>query len=201
MFGTESSPQGYPPPVQGQPQYAPQGYYVPQPPKKSHKVRNILIGVLVFFVIAAMAANMGGGSTKQTASADAGLNTPVRDGSFEFVVTSVERGIGTVGDNPYLQKNAQGAFTIVHLTVKNIGDKPESFVPGSQKVFDAAGREFTNDAAAALNLEAETSLLAEINPGNTVTAAVVFDLPAGSDAKTIELHDSLFSGGVVVKLD
>ncbi|CAM3685799.1 DUF4352 domain-containing protein [Smaragdicoccus niigatensis] len=201
MFSTESSPEGYPPPVQGQPQYAPQGYYVPQPPKKSHKVRNIIIGVLVFFVIAAMAANMGGGSTKQTAAADAGLNTPVRDGSFEFVVTNVERGIGTVGDNPYLQKNAQGAFTIVHLTVKNIGDKPESFVPGSQKVFDAAGREFTNDAAAALNLEAETSLLAEINPGNTVTAAVVFDLPAGSDAKTIELHDSLFSGGVVVKLD
>ena len=76
MFGTESSPQGYPPPVQGQPLYAPQGYYVPQPPKKSHKVRNILIGVLVFFVIAAMAANMGGGSTKHTASADAGLNTP-----------------------------------------------------------------------------------------------------------------------------
>ena len=197
MFGTENAQPGYPQPVQG----PPQGYYAPQPPKKSHKVRNVIVGVLVFFVVAALAANMGGGSSARSNVAEAGINTPVRDGSFEFVVTGVETGIGTVGDNPYLQKNAQGAFTIVHLTIKNIGDKPQSFLPGNQKVFDTAGREFTNDASAAINIEAETSLLAEINPGNTVTAAVVFDLPTGSVATTIELHDSLFSSGVVVKLD
>ena len=39
-----------------------------------------------------------------------------------------------------------------------------------------------------------------VNPGNAITAKVVYDLPAGATLATIELHDSGFSRGVKVPL-
>jgi len=40
------------------------------------------------------------------------------------------------------------------------------------------------------------------NPGNTVRAVILFDLPKGDRAvkAELELHDSAFSGGVTVSL-
>ncbi|MFI7004031.1 DUF4352 domain-containing protein [Nocardia sp. NPDC050175] len=129
-----------------------------------------------------------------------GLNTPVRDGKFEFVVTEIQTGLGVVGDNPYLQRKAQGAYTIVSITVRNTSDKPQGFSPSSQYLFDAQNRKFENDAMAAINLQADTSVYANLNPGNTVTAQVVFDLPADAVPSHIVLHDSMFSGGAKVTL-
>ncbi|WP_433666914.1 DUF4352 domain-containing protein [Nocardia sp. CA-136227] len=129
-----------------------------------------------------------------------GLNTPVRDGKFEFTVTEIQTGIKTVGDNPYLRKTAQGSYTIVSLTVRNIGKVPYGFSPSNQDVYDAQNRKFSNDAAAAINLQSDTSLYAEINPGNSITAQVVYDLPADSTPDHIVLHDSMFSGGATVSL-
>ncbi|WP_306359211.1 DUF4352 domain-containing protein [Nocardia sp. CC227C] len=129
-----------------------------------------------------------------------GLNVPVRDGKFEFIVTDVRSGITEVGDNPFTRKQAQGAFTIVSLSVRNISDVPDSFAPGSQDLYDTENRKFDNDSMAAMNLQAETSLYARINPGNSITAQLVYDLPAGSVPDHIVLHDSMFSGGVKVSL-
>ena len=39
-----------------------------------------------------------------------------------------------------------------------------------------------------------------INPGNTVEVKVVFDMPKDAVPATIELHDSMFSGGAKVAL-
>ncbi|MFI6170824.1 DUF4352 domain-containing protein [Nocardia sp. NPDC051052] len=129
-----------------------------------------------------------------------GLNTPVRDGKFEFVVTGVQVGVGEVGDNPYLQRKAQGAYTIVSMTVKNTSNKPQGFSPSDQYLFDGQNRKFENDSMAAINLQADTSMYANINPGNTVTAQVVFDLPADAVPSHVMLHDSMFSGGAKVTL-
>lgn len=62
------------------------------------------------------------------------------------------------------------------------------------------GREFGPDTSAALNLDTDVAFWDEINPGNTVTMPVVFDMPAGAVPDAIELHDSMFSGGVTVSL-
>lgn len=105
-----------------------------------------------------------------------------------------------VGDNPYLQRKAQGAYTIVSITVKNTSNKPQGFSPSAQYLFDAQNRKFENDAAAAINLQPDTSLYAGVNPGNTVTAQVVFDLPPDAVPSHIVLHDSMFSGGTKVTL-
>jgi hypothetical protein len=39
-----------------------------------------------------------------------------------------------------------------------------------------------------------------INPGNSIQVVVSFDVPPGANGGTLQLHDSVFSGGVDVVL-
>ena len=215
---------------QGQP-YAQQPYGaapIPGPPQpKKKRTWPWLLGAIVVLLIV-ISALSGGGSDKSDdtassgstsaasgggdAAVDAGansdndkpavgLNTPVRDGKFEFVVTGVESGVAEVGDNPYLTEKAQGQFVIVSLTVKNISDKPQSFAPGSQKLVDDQGRSFESNTSAQVALGgSDITIWDNINPGNAVQAKVVYDMPAGAVPARIELHDSMFSGGESVSL-
>ncbi len=113
----------------------------------------------------------------------------------------MEAGLASLGDNPFLAEEAQGRFVIVTMTVTNISDAPKGLSPSDQKLIDAQGREFSPpDTSAALNLDTDVAFWDEINPGNTVTMPVVFDMPAGAVPDAIELHDSMFSGGVTVSL-
>jgi hypothetical protein len=48
--------------------------------------------------------------------------------------------------------------------------------------------------------QAEKFFLQEINPGNSVSGIVVFDVLTGQTPDHLELHDSLFSGGVTVNV-
>ena len=200
-------------PYPGQP--APYGTPPPPPAKKKRKWPWIVLAVIAFLVVVSVATGGGdkdeataAGSTTAgavaTAKADpkaVGLNTPVRDGKFEFVVTGVQTGLAEVGDNPYLAKKAQGQFVIVSMTVKNIGTKPQDFSPSSQKVKDAQGRSFESDSMAQIALgDSDVPVWDNINPGNTVQVKVVFDMPKDAEPATIELHDSMFSGGATVAL-
>ncbi|WP_068159362.1 DUF4352 domain-containing protein [Rhodococcus phenolicus] len=194
------------------------GFPPAQPPKKKRKWPWIVGGIVAVFVVASMA---GGEDDNPSGSANsdnparvvdapaaapvkdntpAAMNTPVRDGKFEFVVTGVESGLASLGDNPFLAEEAQGQFVIVTMTVTNISDAPKGLSPSDQKLIDAQGREFGPDTSAALNLDTDVAFWDEINPGNTVTMPVVFDMPAGAVPDAIELHDSMFSGGATVSL-
>jgi len=128
-----------------------------------------------------------------------GIGIAVRDGKFEFTVTSVETGVATVGDE-YLNAQAQGQFVLVHMTVTNIGDRAQMFDGSSQKLLDSAGREHSADSSAAIYLGDANSFLTDVNPGNSVEGTVVFDVPADAVPTSIELHDSMFSGGAEVSL-
>ena len=130
---------------------------------------------------------------------DAGLNTPVRDGKFEFTVTKVQPGVKQIGDE-YLNQQAQGQFVLITVTVKNIGDKPQTMFDSNQKLTDDQGRSFSPDSAAAIYLKNNDIWMKEINPGNTLTGTLVYDMPAGAKATKLELHDSMFSGGTTVSL-
>ncbi|WP_026343282.1 DUF4352 domain-containing protein [Nocardia sp. BMG111209] len=212
--------QPFPPPPPGYPPYA--GNF-PQPPrKKSGTGRILLIVVVSIIALCGVGGLLTHGSSKSASPTPAaagapgakaaagagdsngrssvGPNTPTRDGKFEFTVTAVQSGVATVGNNSFLQKTAQGAYTIVSITVHNISAVPYGFSPSDQTLFDSQNRKFANDASAAMNLQPDTSLYADINPGNTVTAQVVFDLPADATADHIVLHDSMFSGGTTVSL-
>lgn len=129
----------------------------------------------------------------------AGIGTSVRDGDFEFVVQGVEAGKAEIGGE-YLSTKAQGQFVLVTVQVTNIGDKPGTFFGSNAKAVDSQGRGVSASTEAAIYLEDSNSLYEEINPGNSVTGTIVFDVPTGTSLDSIQLHDSMFSDGATVKL-
>lgn len=174
-----------------------------------HKVLSV-IGVFVILGVIGTAANggsstnttNGGGSSANSDTAkNAKLNEAAVDGKFEFTVASIECGKPNVGSNPYLQKTAQGQFCLLNMTVKNVGDQAQTFDSSNQYLFDASGAKYSADSQASLYANPENStFLNQINPGNSVTGAIVFDVPKDKTPITAELHDSIFSGGVKVAL-
>lgn len=130
----------------------------------------------------------------------AGLNTPVRDGNLQFVVTKVQTGVSRVGDQ-YLGQKAQGQFVLVSVTVTNVGKSAETFTDSEQKVKDTQGRTFSADSSADIYIQDNQVLLQEINPGNSARGVLAFDMPVGATPVSITLKDlSLFSGGTTVAL-
>lgn len=164
--------------------------------------------VLFFGGCGALVAIVGSSAGEKTTSAggkgskadsSAGVGQEVRDGKFAFTVT----GVRTSPDTG--TSKARGEFIIVTMTVKNTGNEPQSFFVENQKLFDGDGKQFAADSMAAIELNSgangeNTSMLVNMNPGFTITAQVPFDVPPGTKATVIELHDSAFSGGVKVKL-
>jgi hypothetical protein len=133
-------------------------------------------------------------------AASAGIGTEVQDGSLAFTVTDVETGVRVLGDS-FLRTEAQGMYVLVHVSVRNIGSESETFTGANQTLLDAQGREFTADSSAALiNVPDSESFFTPINPGNTVEGVLVFDVPEGLSPAAIELHESVFSSGVLVTL-
>ena len=181
---------------------------------KRHKILTV-IGVIVLLAIIGGAAgggnktsnNSGTTNTNETKKAEqakpamAKLNEVARDGKFEFTVASVECGKASVGTNEYLTKQAQGQFCLVNVTAKNIGSEAQTFDSSSQYLYDAANSKFSADGTASLYANPQGStFLNQINPGNSVSGILVFDVPKDKTPVTAELHDSPFSGGVKVTL-
>lgn len=134
-----------------------------------------------------------------TALDAAGIGDAVRDGQFEFVVEGVEKGLTNVGGE--FGENAQGEFTLVTMTVTNTGDEPQLFVDSEQSGTDSQGPGgLAGHDRGHLRNEGTEGFLAEINPGNSITVKVVYDLPAGETPTGLMLHDSIFSGGAAVEL-
>ena len=200
----------------------PQGSFQQQPPqpkKKNFFMRHkILTALLALIVIIGLGSAIGGGSKDsdpKTASSSAPsgeaknnnggtelakMGTPVQDGKFTFTVLDVQRGKTVVGES-FMQEKAQGEFTIVKLSVKNTGDKPQTVFDSNQKAFSDAGQEYSPNTSASIAMPNNSNFFVkEINPGNSVTGYMVFDAPVGTKLTSIELHDSAFSGGVKASL-
>ncbi|GAA2650439.1 MULTISPECIES: DUF4352 domain-containing protein [Streptomyces] len=176
-----------------------------------HRLLTVLLAVTTGLVILGVLGSLGGQdstapppATKAKAKAVTdsgrlpGVGEPARDGKFEFTVTRLQPGVGHIG-GAYGQ-DAQGQFYLVHMTVKNIGDRARTFDGADQKLIDRNGSKYSADTAAAIHLDGSDSFLQQINPGNAVDGIVVFDVPKNADPVRIELHDSLFSGGTTVDL-
>ena len=216
-------------PYRQQPRFmpgAPPPPYQPPPPprRKRHWIRNGLLGLGTFIVviIAVSAALGGGGKNGSTPSATsssapsatssappaaaaakaAALGTPVRDGKFQFTVTSVTQAKSAGDTADGLGDTAQGEYTILHVTVTNISSAPQTLDDGAQYVYDASGRKYDVSTSADIDLNSasgsDSVFLNDINPGNTVHGQLAFDMPTGAKAVKAELHDSPFSNGITI---
>jgi hypothetical protein len=190
-----------PPPQQYAPQYPPQQYG--PPPKKKSKTGLVLAIVLCAMIVLCgggvlVAAKIGKSASKPQATV--AMDTPARDGKFEFVVKSASCRNAQVG-TATLGKAAQGQFCLVTVSVKNIGTKAQTFDSGDQHARGADGTKYDSDPTAEIyvNKDANT-LFNEINPGNTATGVLVFDIPKTAKLASVELHDSAFSGGISVTI-
>ncbi|WFR72424.1 DUF4352 domain-containing protein [Prescottella defluvii] len=114
-------------------------------------------------------------------------------------MNGVEAGVPSVGVNEYLAQKAQGQFVLVRMTVRNIGDRAQSFTTSAQKLVDAQNRQYSVDSMATITLDQGVAY-EQINPGNSVEATIVFDVPPGTVPAVLEVHDSVFSGGESVLL-
>lgn len=179
---------------------------------KRHKILTVILGFIVLGVIVSAAggsdsnksASTGSGSSVKTESKEtvAKVGEPARDGKFEFTVKSVTCGKSSVGTNQYLTKTAQGQYCLMDLTIKNIGNEKQSLLSSDQKLFNAAGQEYSADDTATMYNSTDTASTwyNDINPGNSVSGVIVFDLPKDQTPVSAELHDSAFSNGIKVTL-
>jgi hypothetical protein len=129
----------------------------------------------------------------------AGIGDPVRDGKLEFTVTKVKCGVAQVGSE-FLNEKAQGQFCLVTLKVHNTGNAPRTLSDSNQVGYAGKNRYSPNTTAGIYANDQNNAFLNEINPGNEVTAVIVFDVPRSVKLSKLVLHDSAFSGGVDVTL-
>ena len=125
----------------------------------------------------------------------------VRDGRFAFAVTSVHRPSKTLTDRLGATDTAEGVYVIVRVDVTNIGYEARTLSATDQFLVDDSDQRFGTSSATSSLAGAEMIFLEKINPGHTVRdAPLLFDVPAGTTIASIELHNSLSSTGVKIRL-
>ena len=180
-----------------------------QSPRKMSALGVLGIIFLVFCGIGLISAMIASGINKGDSSPQAALPSAVgvlvRDEGFNFVVNSFkcgEKEIST-GDVVVSRATAQGQFCRLNITVTNSGDTTNRIRAYDQYLFNAKEQRFEYDAhatsvAAGNYIGAEIN--EDINPGNSVTADIVFDIPLSDTPSLAELHGSTESKGVRVSL-
>ncbi|OBH02229.1 hypothetical protein A5696_11780 [Mycobacterium sp. E2699] len=118
------------------------------------------------------------------------LNHEVRDGKFAFTVHRVNVGTPGIGIH-----TAQGAFVLVDITVRNIGDELRAMYCQNEELNDLAGKTY-DDAVTAGGGEDTI----EINPGKQARVTCAFDVPKGMLAAAVEVHDRVCSSGATVQV-
>jgi hypothetical protein len=92
-------------------------------------------------------------------------------------------------------RTAEGTFVIVSLRVRNIGDWPRTVYCQNQRLTDLRGRTYDNAVPVGAGEDTDN-----IQPGKQVDVQCAFDVPVGTLAGAVDIHDQPFSGGVTVRV-
>jgi hypothetical protein len=119
---------------------------------------------------------------------------------FGLTVTGLRCGVPSIGPEGMEQK-AAGQFCLLDLEVTNNGGEPKLFDSGAQRVYDTNGVAYAvaEQAAGFLN-DHSFPLLAEVEPGETVTGVLPFDVPSDVRLSTATLASAMSTPGVRVTL-
>ena len=179
-----------------------------------HKILTVIGAIIVIAIIASAAggskSSTGSGSSKSSSSASkkpaattAKIGQPADDGKFQFTVNSIKCGETSLSDSlGNVESTAQGQFCRLNVTVKNIANQPQSLDETAQYLYSAQGAKYSTDTDADIWAQPsdQDPWDNDINPGNSLTSDIMFDVPKNVTPVTAELHDSSLSGGVKVSL-
>jgi hypothetical protein len=120
-----------------------------------------------------------------------------RAGNFAYVVHRVET-TDVIADPEYPDHNvsAAGQFVVVKLTATNVSGHRQTLRTAFDTVFDGSAEYGVDDAA----WRYVGAARAEVGPGKSIEAAVVFDVPKGADLDSIVFRDGRFAESVAVAL-
>lgn len=161
------------------------------------------LGIFIFHIISSTVKGVTTSDNRPTkikTQPDALMGQSVRDGKFSFVIKSIQCGATTIGDSVSTD-TALGKFCIVRLSVTNIGKVANTVDTSSQKLLDSNGTRYDAQFSAGANLPGNSEFEGmNLNPGLSVSGAIVFDVPKTLIPVTLEVHDGSFSGGKQVSL-
>jgi hypothetical protein len=171
----------------------------------------LLVGAAALFgLLAAALVSRGGGGQPRVATAsptaDPGtqpvMGQEAHEGGLGFVVTGFDCQPAQTDANG-ASRLPQGRFCFLALTVKNVGDGPESFSGRFQNLLDAQGRRYGPDDKATQaypDNQVRDFLFEQINPGNEISGVLVYDLPRSIEAGQALLRRTPRSTGITIRL-
>jgi len=160
----------------------------------------IVIGVGVYFYVNHYLNTVDIPQPANT-SAAVSIGFPQEDGQLTFVAESkLQCGIQQIGsDGDTL--SAQGQFCKIKITITNHSSTPsDGFDVSAEQLVDASGSKYEASDQASIYTNDTTLDLASINPGNSVTGYLYFDVPKDANPSYLEVHDSSLSNGADILL-
>lgn len=115
------------------------------------------------------------GNTSSSEEETYSIGQVVKVGNVEYTVNSTSQ--ASMVGSEYLGETAQGIFILVNVTVKNNGKESLTVSDSFFKLYQEDIEYESNSAASLYANDDNSFFLEEINPGNSVTSNVVFDVP------------------------
>jgi hypothetical protein len=139
------------------------------------------------------------GSGSGAGAAPVSFGRPARDGKFEFTATELLRGptLDRLGlaDRP---QTPDVEYVVIRLRVRNISGATKLYSVSAQQLA-AGGVRYIPDGLAAVALP-NNHPTKDIAKGETLDTTVIFDMPVGTTADTLIVHDTLGSQGASITL-
>ena len=130
----------------------------------------------------------------------AAIGEPVTAGDWQVTVTGVGAPVASVGSQ-YFSTEAQGVFVPIAITALNNGSEAQMFFASNLRAIDDQGREFEYSSDAAIYAgDGGASMIDEVNPGNTLTGTLYYDVPDGATLVELQISGGLFDLPVTVRL-
>ncbi len=166
--------------------------------------KNIVIGIIVLFILSAVASTMNpktssNNSTTQAPSAQASEDVRLKIGDtitlkdFKYKVLGVSKS-KSVGSE-FASKTANGIFLILEIEAENFKKDSEILTYGNFKVKDSKNREFDVDTSATI-YTGSGIFVDRLQPGIPKRGQLVFEVP---NDETIEFRVRISEGLILKK--
>jgi len=158
----------------------------------TYRVLALVAATALLIAAAAAVALLLGGNMGRDAEP---LHSSVHSGDFDYVIHRIEA-TDVIADPEFPDDNvtADGRFVVVKLTVTNVSSGKQTFNSQFNTVSDGTTEYRADDTAWHYVGEA----VKDVDPGRSIDAAIVFDVPRGVELQSIVLRDERSAEGVVV---